>query len=194
MERLTFHEQQQIEDTLTALGGCWSVNDYKGAQRVMERFLREIQAEALASRAVPSTGEAERMMCPFDDAPCLSACFLATSDPPAPAASPTYGNGLCACGHLSNDHACDHEASDMSCFKCECEAFRRPPAPAASSGAAVTRNRSGFRECPECGVVLPCHVHTQFNAPPERPTPAATEPEHKPVDLMDALRRALPKE
>lgn len=40
----------------------------------------------------------------------------------------------------------------------------------------MTRNRSGFRECPECGVVLPCHVHMQFNAPPERPTPSAPHP------------------
>ena len=38
---------------------------------------------------------------------------------------PSYGNGRCAnCGHLSNDHACDHENMDYSCSKCDCDYFK----------------------------------------------------------------------
>lgn len=49
---LTLHEQQQVDDALTALGACWSINDYKGAQRIMARFLREIQSETKEQQAV----------------------------------------------------------------------------------------------------------------------------------------------
>lgn len=40
---------------------------------------------------------------------------------------PRYGNGLCACGHTSARHACDHESGDSSCTKCECPYFVHPP-------------------------------------------------------------------
>lgn len=36
---------------------------------------------------------------------------------------PTHGNGRCTCGHLSNDHACDHEAVHYGCAKCNCVYF-----------------------------------------------------------------------
>lgn len=51
---------------------------------------------------------------------------------------PTYGNGRCKCGHLSDEHAFDHEASDMSCFRCDCEAFVSEKLPAASPSALRT--------------------------------------------------------
>lgn len=61
-EATTMHEQQQVDDALNALGGCWSVNDYKGAQRVLHRFLREIKKDMDAAQPSPVPPDRQQVL------------------------------------------------------------------------------------------------------------------------------------
>lgn len=45
----TMHEEAQVDDALSALGACWSTNNYAEAKRMMLRFVREIQSDQLTA-------------------------------------------------------------------------------------------------------------------------------------------------
>jgi hypothetical protein len=49
-----------------------------------------------------------------------------TADARRVAPVPTYGDGLCKCGHLSSQHDCDHDNGEYGCFEvdCRCMSFR----------------------------------------------------------------------
>jgi hypothetical protein len=42
-EHATMHEHRLIEDVLISLAACWSENDYKGAEKVLLRFMHAVQ-------------------------------------------------------------------------------------------------------------------------------------------------------